>query len=352
MDGVKGRELTHMFVLFSIFLLFVEVTLQSYEFILAANGRAVPEDLSPSLLKLGVVPDGYIIHNVTGIRAQIVQRLDGTGYDVRKCENFIVCYIVLFSYAILVGHYTVRPGQVVYINDSSIFLTPGKDVNTAEGELHQRDAEIQLRMFSSDTNPLIQDQDGNHDSQVIDLSLTGYSAHFGADLSRAVTHPPKESPRIRSSEGVTVRRDSENLRGCDSYKQSYSDSVLLVHRGDCTFLEKIIKARDASAAGVIVISNTDMGINPTASRDELALAGDLSDVGLVLLTNQVGQAFENMLVASEQLQHGQIMLALEHTQDGVEDSGQTPVDKETEAKDPNRNLYINGHPLINTRLLI
>jgi len=59
---------------------------KTFEFVLAPNGRSVPEDLSPSLLKLAVVPDGYVIHNVTGVRTQIVQRLDGTGYDIRKCE--------------------------------------------------------------------------------------------------------------------------------------------------------------------------------------------------------------------------------------------------------------------------
>ncbi|KAF8812365.1 glycoside hydrolase family 47 protein [Phlegmacium glaucopus] len=309
----------------------------SYEFILAPNGRLVAEDLSPSLLKLGVVSDGYIIHNVTGIRTQIVQRLDGKGYDIRK-----------------LGHYAVRPGHVVYINDSSIFLTAGEDVNMAQDELRQRDVEIQIRIFSSNINPILQVQNGNLDSQVIDVSLTGYSAQFGADLSRAVAYLTKEIPRIRSSEGVVVRRDPKNLQGCNAYHQSYPDSVLVVHRGDCTFLEKLLKARDASAAGVIVISNQDTIINPTANQDELALAGDLSDVGLVLLTNKVGQAFENMLVASEQLQPGQIMMALEHKQDvgGVEDTSHTPVDKETEVKDPNRILYINGHPLMNTRLLI
>ena len=78
-------------ILFLFFLLFIELTMQSYEFILAANGRVVVEDLSPSLLKLGVVPDGYIIHNVTGIRTQIVQRLDGKGYDIRKCMNLLLC---------------------------------------------------------------------------------------------------------------------------------------------------------------------------------------------------------------------------------------------------------------------
>jgi len=263
-------------------------------------------------------------------------------------------YVYVLTNAALVGHYAVRPGHIVYINDSSIFLTPGEDVNMAQDELYQRDLEIQLRIFSSNLNPMFQVQDSNTDSQVIDVSVTGYSAQFGADLSRAVAYPTKEIPRIRSSEGVVVRRDPENLQGCNAYEQSYPDSVLVVHRGDCTFLDKLLKARDASAAGIIVISNQDTVINPAANRDELALVGDLSDVGLVLLTNEVGQAFENMLIASEQLRPGHIMLALEHKQNvgSVEDNGHRPVDKEREAKDPNRILYINGHPLINTRLLI
>ena len=217
--------------------------------------------------------------------------------------------------------------------------------------LHHRDAEIRLRIFSSDTNPTLKTLNNN---QEIDLSLKAYSAQFGADLSYAVTYSTNESPRIRSGKGVAVRRDPENLQGCNSYEKPYPDSVLLVHRGDCTFLEKLVKARDATAAGVIVISSEDTPINPSASREDLALVGDLSDVGLVLLTKTVGQAFENVVVVSEKLYSEEIMLALDHTQDGgsVEDTGETSADKETEVKDLNRNLYINGHPLINTRLLI
>lgn len=45
------------------------------------------EDLSPSYVKLGLLPNGFIIHNVSGIRTQIVQRLDGRGYDIRRCES-------------------------------------------------------------------------------------------------------------------------------------------------------------------------------------------------------------------------------------------------------------------------
>lgn len=42
------------------------------------------EDSHPSADKLVTVSDGYLLHNVSGIRARVVSRLDGKGYDVTK----------------------------------------------------------------------------------------------------------------------------------------------------------------------------------------------------------------------------------------------------------------------------
>ena len=57
---------------------------QTYNFVLSTDGRQVAEDLHPSPKKLVPVSDGYIVQNVTGIRAHIVTRLDGKGYDITK----------------------------------------------------------------------------------------------------------------------------------------------------------------------------------------------------------------------------------------------------------------------------
>ena len=46
------------------------------------------EDVSPSLKKLYEVDDGFVLQNITGIRAHIVSRLDGKGYDLVKCQSF------------------------------------------------------------------------------------------------------------------------------------------------------------------------------------------------------------------------------------------------------------------------
>ncbi|KAF8974233.1 alpha mannosidase-like protein [Flammula alnicola] len=312
----------------------------SFEFILAPNGRAVPEDLSPSLVKLGVLPDGYILHNVTGIRAQIVQRLDGKGYDIRK-----------------LGQYHVRPGLLVYINDSTLFASPGEAANIAQEELRRRDAELRLRVFTANIDPMLEVQSSLLSNEAIDISITGYSALFAADLSSSfVLDPTTPTPRIRDVEGVAVRRDPENMHGCDPYDHQYPDSMLLVHRGHCTFLEKLLHARAASAAGIIVISDEETGINPTANPDELADAGDLSDVAVVLLAKKTGEALEEMLIVSERMSSLQIMMALQRNLGDFDESGYAPDEKEEleeeQAKDPNRILYINGHPLINTRLLI
>lgn len=58
--------------------------LQSYDFILSHNGNTVDEELNPGLEKIAPVEDGFILHNVTGIRAHIVSRLDGKGYAITR----------------------------------------------------------------------------------------------------------------------------------------------------------------------------------------------------------------------------------------------------------------------------
>lgn len=64
---------------------------QTYDFLLTPDGRTVVEDLHPSSKKVVAVPDGYILQNVTGIRARIVTRLDGKGYDITKCKPSSSC---------------------------------------------------------------------------------------------------------------------------------------------------------------------------------------------------------------------------------------------------------------------
>ena len=86
MDGARFRRFNYMSVYPSLLLDFRLMAYQSYDFLLTADGSSVTEDLNPTSKKLMPVSDGYILHNVSGIRAHVVSRMDGKGYDITKCE--------------------------------------------------------------------------------------------------------------------------------------------------------------------------------------------------------------------------------------------------------------------------
>ncbi|THV08639.1 alpha mannosidase-like protein [Dendrothele bispora CBS 962.96] len=311
-----------------------KIELFSYDFILSPHGKNAKEDLSPSLIKLAPARDGFIINNVTGVRTHIVRRLDGKGYDIRK-----------------VGHYTVRPGQVVYINDTSLF--PDASATQQVLEEIRLPSDVQLRFYVDIVDPMFNVVDTMDSVNDMEVAVTGYSAFFGADLSATHDH---EKP-IRFSGLSPVYRDENNLFGCTPFARSYQDGILVVSRGDCTFLQKLTVARDAGAAGVLVISDDNTLLNPTADAAELAAAGDISDVAIVVLPLHAGQLVEQLLASVDESGLGQLMLSLEHErQPAVGDSGDIPEDRTPTRTEPekevHRILYLNGLPLLNTRLLV
>lgn len=243
------------------------------------------------------------------------------------------------------GHYNVRPGHLVYINDSSLFLQP---VLGNEGNKNQRIPDISLRFYVNVADPVFQLQARTQDlfqtSNDMHAIVTGYTAYFGGDLSPS--SDLKNKPlRFIQKDGVPVHREQHNARGCEPYNLQHPDSVLVVHRGSCTFLKKLLNARSVSAAGIIVIGDDDAVVNPTANVDELEAAGDLHDVAIVLLPHNEGQVLLEMMDRVERVGSNQLTMVLEY------DSRLTATDPER-LKDPDRILYLNEHPLLNTRLLV
>jgi len=167
--------------------------------------------------------------------------------------------------------------------------------------------------------------------------------------SLGIDDPPL---RINNPSGVPIYRDDRNTLGCLPYEEHFQDAVLLVHRGECTFLEKLLMARDAGAAGVLVITNEDIPLNPTADSQDLEAAGDLGDVGLIVLPSAVGQLVNDMLDSTEE-RGGQAMLQLDPEHLLVPSAG--PISSEQEKRQPEKTskiLYLNGHALLNTRIVV
>ncbi|KAF9226475.1 glycoside hydrolase family 47 protein [Gyrodon lividus] len=294
----------------------------SYNFVMSPGGRVVIEDQNVSPKKLQLVPDGFLLQNITGIRAHIVSRLDGKGYDITK-----------------LGPHAVRTGQLVYINDTALF-SPEDETKV----LHSPD--VPLRIFLDTIDPMLQAQPGMLEMNA-EFHVTAHTASFGANLTPL---QEREKPlRFGHAEGVRIRRDDTNLLGCKPFGQDFAGDTVLLWRGDCTFLDKLVHARDAGASGVIVVSDEDSPVNPSATGEEIAAAGDLDDVALVLLSQTAGKSIAAMVEAAGVFGYSHVLFSI----DPEGWSGQAQAGEEGLNNGlTTQVLYINGHPLLNTRLLV
>lgn len=250
-----------------------------------------------------------------------------------------------------VGPFAVKTGQIVYVNDSTLFLTSAND--DAGGI--RRVPEVNLRFFVDLVDPMFQPQSALFDT-TIETVVKAHTSLFGADPVTPTAEGKR--PRFGHGDGVRVVRDLQNINGCLPYDQSYEGEVIMVKRGDCTFLEKLVQAKAANASGVVVISDEDHPITPSADAEALGTVGNaLDDVSMVVIGRLDGDVISTMLDAAELQGVGQVMMAIASSgfpvpkQEKEGTGGEQKKDGGKES-DPHRVLYLNGHPLLNTRLLI
>jgi len=241
-----------------------------------------------------------------------------------------------------VGPHTVHVGQVVYINDT-VLATKLHSLNAKEME-GRHDA--QLRVFIDFANA------GSHIPSVIggpvsDAVFTASTGLFAGDPS--VPLPDNGKPlRFGQGEGVGLVRDRVNPTGCHAYTQAFADEAILVRRGGCTFLEKLQRAHEVGASGVVVINDDDETVTPSASGEDLKDVGDsLDDAVVVVLRASDGRQVSAMLDVAED-HVGRVVLVVERDPALPE---RDPTGEQSEFAS-NRVLYINGYALLNTRLLI
>ena len=327
---------------------------QSYDFILSADGKLTVEDPSPGKEKIASVSDGFIVHNISGLRTRIVSRLDGRGYDVSKRERFLLalksCRVLSASFA--VGLHTIHSGQIVYINDTALALKPVAKSNKPDtGESHYPD--VRLRFFVDFVDPMFLVQPGMNEVAT-SVDVTGHTAMFGANPSK----PPSLNSKplkFGHGEGTNLVHDSNNPLGCLPYERAYNDEAILVHRGKCTFLEKLKMAHAAGALGVVVLTDNEIGINPSADEKDLeAVGSSLDDMVMVVLRKSDGRKVSIMMDLVDGQGLGRVVVSVESGGHTARPPEWNDAHEEHQAKGapPDRVLYLNGHPLLNTRLLV
>ncbi|KAG9128167.1 alpha mannosidase-like protein [Ceratobasidium sp. 392] len=278
---------------------------QSFDYVLSIDGSVTEADKNLGPSKVHRVEGGFMVRNITGIKARMTARMDGQGYDVT-----------------MLGHHRVLSGQRVFISDPALLEIPG----FAKSDKKQpRKLAVQLHL----KNPATSEE----------LYLFATTALFGAD-------PEEDSGPAAFRVGFTslpvVATSTENLDGCSSHagRQEVPGAVLVVNRGSCTFMEKLQRAKEVGAAGVIVVSDNDGFMNPSVDGEEQEHAdAELADVALVAITRTEGHKLFKMLKSVEG-KATNLMVEVER-QPLLENE----IAKEEEKP---RLLYINGKALLNT----
>jgi ER degradation enhancer, mannosidase alpha-like 1 len=240
----------------------------------------------------------------------------------------------------------------VFINDTNLVLDATDSDTKPVHERKRREPVVTLR-FSPDyyggVDPMVQVVIPDvHISE--DLVVPAFTSIFGGNPV-AVPVEGMAPLTFGHGTGVALIRDLANPTGCKPYRDMYDGEALLVSRGECTFLEKLKSAQAAHASGVIVVSDGDRGLNPSANKDELAAAGEIDNIVLVVIKNSDGRLLEQLVENTERV-GGRVRVVVEPDASPVgPQQDQTREPSKTVAVEP-RILYLNGHALVNTRLLV
>lgn len=230
------------------------------------------------------------------------------------------------------GPIAVRTGQIVYLNDSSLNVESTRNSEPLDREPAVR---LHFEMEGVESIPLF----SLGDTQ--ELAITAFTSLFGSD--------PYTNVYLGQQKGIpTLRVDGNNSMGCLPHTtESFLGSIVVVDRGNCTFLEKLVMATAAGAVGVIVISDEEHPINPTADQNELAAVYDqISDATIVVISPPDGVALRDLLLRAAQ-ENAQVIMSLENS-----DVPASKIDSSEKQHTGPRYLYVNNRPIINVRLLV
>ena len=225
---------------------------------------------------------------------------DGGGYDITR-----------------IGPYRISSSSLVWLSDPAVILAlrPQALANTAQTALLR--PYIMLRFLSSDGTAL-------YVANVI-------KSAFGPDWIDALTTPA----------ALLVLPES-NAHACEPFliPERTESTVVAAHRGDCTFLHKMRQVAASGASGLIVFSDEEEMLVPSA--DQAEVASIKKAIPLVLMTKSEGDAFRHAHASSGGkdllVQLVADLTAEEEVVSRAKDLLDTPVS-------------VNGHWLVNCRLV-
>ncbi|KAJ2297954.1 hypothetical protein IWW54_006709, partial [Coemansia sp. RSA 2705] len=91
----------------------------------------------------------------------------------------------------------------------------------------------------------------------------------GPNRNKSIVHSSPGNSKFRfffdSPAAVVAPTDSAgSVEGCAPFESDYTGKIIMVQRGNCTFVEKAENAQGAGAAGVLVYNSADELMSPTS----------------------------------------------------------------------------------------
>ncbi|CAG8444055.1 9668_t:CDS:10 [Ambispora leptoticha] len=188
--------------------------------------------------------DGIVVDNLHGLKLELTRKADRKGYEATRVDD-----------------YRIFPGQILEIRDPAV-------------------SNFWIKQQTYDIS-IIRVMDGNNSFNYQDFLAA--SATFGQRVTRRL--PVSNLVHIASSPF-----------GCSVFSAEEQDIIrnqlLMVKRGGCTFVEKVLYGQNAGARAVIVVSDDNHLFQPALPSEVGAL--DIR-IPCVLVTFETGLQLEKLI---------------------------------------------------------
>lgn len=229
----------------------------------ASNATLPSEDAAPSANKVFRDDNGdFIIADVDGLKLGVRWRFDGSGYDISNSALITETDSNSYLTILKVGPHRVRPGQIVLVTDPkmSAYIPIA-----SSAEVRNTPSEVILR-FSSTSAPSADQTDSRVFLHALGATAT-FGGGFGSDASWGLGTGPTRVIVYEESNEDGCQPFTHPAHSSDDHTSGADKEVILVRRGGCIFLDKLINAAKAGYAGVMIngyttLHDDEAGPNP------------------------------------------------------------------------------------------
>ncbi|CAI2174560.1 11956_t:CDS:10 [Funneliformis geosporum] len=195
--------------------------------------------------------NGLIANRLKGLKLELTKRVDRKGYDVTKVDN-----------------YRIYPGQIFEIRDPAVkkFWIKQQTYSTSI-----------LRVYISTLS-----------NEVSSFDYLTAVASFG--------------PKITGELPVRTLVQITSPYGCEDYNNEEATiidgKIVFVRRGACTFVEKVLRAQEAGAKGIVIWNDDNYLFQPVSPEEHRDIW--TFEIPCVLITYENGIKLEKILKEAEE----------------------------------------------------